>query len=120
DAHPLLHGPALAGVEARGHPGLDQLVDPLRGQLHHELAPADHGEDLAADPKPGVRTKPVPSVTPSPGHGGPGSVARTGHQGIDWDSVELRSAKSIALGDVGVLASVVNRQGNGGGEHKTS
>jgi hypothetical protein len=31
--------------------------------------------------------------------------------GIEWDSFEFRSAKCMVLGDVGVVASVVNRQG---------
>jgi hypothetical protein len=37
-------------------------------------------------------------------------------KGIEWDSFEFRSAKCIVLGDVGVVASVVNRQGTVAGE----
>jgi hypothetical protein len=33
-------------------------------------------------------------------------------EGIDWYSFEFRSAKCIVLGDVGVVASVVNRRGS--------
>jgi hypothetical protein len=36
--------------------------------------------------------------------------------GIEWDSFELRSAKCLVLGDVGVVASVVNRQGTVAGQ----
>ncbi len=36
--------------------------------------------------------------------------------GIEWDSFDFRSAKCIALGDVGVVASVVNRQGTVAGQ----
>jgi len=32
-------------------------------------------------------------------------------EGIEWDSFEFRSAKCMVLGDVGVVASVVNRRG---------
>ena len=37
-------------------------------------------------------------------------------KGIEWDSFEFRSAKCIVLGGVGVVASVVNRQGTVAGE----
>jgi hypothetical protein len=37
-------------------------------------------------------------------------------EGIEWESFEFRSAKCIVLGDVGVVASVVNRRGTVGGE----
>jgi len=36
--------------------------------------------------------------------------------GIEWDSFEFRSAKCMSLGDVGVVASVVNRQGTVAGQ----
>jgi uncharacterized protein DUF4440 len=38
-------------------------------------------------------------------------------EGVEWDSFEFRSAKCIVLGDVGVVASVVNRQGTVAGEN---
>jgi hypothetical protein len=37
-------------------------------------------------------------------------------RGIEWDSFEFRSAKCMSLGDVGVVASVVNRQGTVAGQ----
>src|SRR6266542_199830 len=36
--------------------------------------------------------------------------------GIEWNSFEFRSAKSMVLGDVGVVASVVNRVGSMAGQ----
>jgi Domain of unknown function (DUF4440) len=37
-------------------------------------------------------------------------------EGIEWVSFEFRSARSMVLGDVGVVASVVNRRGTVAGE----
>jgi hypothetical protein len=37
-------------------------------------------------------------------------------EGIEWSSFEFRSAKAIALGDVGVVASVVTRVGSIAGQ----
>jgi hypothetical protein len=37
-------------------------------------------------------------------------------KGIEWSSFEFRSAKSMVLGDVGVVASVVNRVGSTAGQ----
>jgi Domain of unknown function (DUF4440) len=39
--------------------------------------------------------------------------------GIEWNSFEFRSAKCMVLGDVGVVASVVNREGTVAGQHTT-
>jgi Domain of unknown function (DUF4440) len=36
--------------------------------------------------------------------------------GIEWNSFEFRSAKCMVIGDVGVVASVVNRQGTMAGQ----
>jgi Domain of unknown function (DUF4440) len=37
-------------------------------------------------------------------------------EGIEWNSFEFRSARSMVLGDVGVVASVVNRVGSMAGQ----
>ena len=37
--------------------------------------------------------------------------------GIEWNSFEFRSANCMVVGDVGVVASVVNRQGTVAGQH---
>jgi hypothetical protein len=37
-------------------------------------------------------------------------------KGIEWNSFEFRSAKSMVLDDVGVVASVVNRVGDHAGQ----
>jgi hypothetical protein len=37
-------------------------------------------------------------------------------EGIEWNSFQFRSAKSMVLGDVGVVASVVNRVGSMAGQ----
>jgi uncharacterized protein DUF4440 len=38
-------------------------------------------------------------------------------EGIEWNSFETRSAKCVVIGDLGVVASIVNREGTVGGEH---
>jgi len=38
-------------------------------------------------------------------------------EGIEWNSFEFRSAKCVVIGDIGVVASVINRQGTVSGEH---
>jgi hypothetical protein len=40
-------------------------------------------------------------------------------QGIEWESFEFRSAKCMVLGDVGVVASVVNRRGTIAGQDRS-
>jgi hypothetical protein len=55
----------MAWIEACAGAGRHQLVDPLLGELHHEFAPAEHGEDLAPDPEAGLEPNPVPWLTAS-------------------------------------------------------
>jgi hypothetical protein len=38
-------------------------------------------------------------------------------EGIEWTAFDFRSATSMVLGEVGVVASVVNRVGQAGSEH---
>jgi Domain of unknown function (DUF4440) len=38
-------------------------------------------------------------------------------EGIEWNSFEFRSAKCVVIGDLGVVASVINRQGTVSGRH---
>jgi hypothetical protein len=38
-------------------------------------------------------------------------------EGIEWNSFEFRSAKCVVIDDLGVVASVVNRQGTVAGQH---
>lgn len=40
-------------------------------------------------------------------------------QGIEWNSFEFRSAKCVVIGDLGVVASVINRQGTVSGQHSS-
>ena len=47
-AEPLPHRGALVGVEALAVAAGDELVHPRRGQLHHQLTPDEHREDLPA------------------------------------------------------------------------
>src|SRR5262249_26777173 len=51
--HPLAHRPPLARVEPAALAGRDQLRDPRRRQLHHELVLADESEELAPGPQAG-------------------------------------------------------------------
>ena len=45
--HPLLHEPAVPGVEELSESFLDQLVGSPLSQLHDESSPDDHREDLS-------------------------------------------------------------------------
>jgi len=38
-------------------------------------------------------------------------------EGVEWNAFEFRSAKCVVVGDIGVVASVVNREGTVAGQH---
>src|SRR6266498_5484651 len=52
DRHPLLHEPSVARIERMTHAGPRQIFDPIPWQLHDNLSPHEHREDLARDPEP--------------------------------------------------------------------
>src|SRR6266542_769146 len=90
----------------------EELLVELESQLQRAIRSHDRGslESLLADEFRTTGSSPLGTVDRN-------QWLELATEGIEWNSFEFRSAKCVVIGDLGVVASVINRQGTVSGRH---